>query len=193
MFELEQAILDWRKQMLAAGIKTPVPLDELEIHLREEIERRVKSGWNESDSFNFAIQKIGTAEIIQREFTKVETGNYKKLIRTTGLIAAWLAVGFLQFVGVMRFELCWNFFSFHPKLDFDTAINITILFAGTIGFWFLAKSSCDLASRIIAFLVCSFLTIIAAFNYYSDLHPKGIFGGGREALPFWFNGSVALL
>jgi hypothetical protein len=39
MFELEQAITGWRRQMLAAGIKTPVPLEELEIHLRDEIER----------------------------------------------------------------------------------------------------------------------------------------------------------
>jgi hypothetical protein len=44
MFNLEQSIIEWRKQMLAAGIKTPVPLDELEIHLREEIERQMASG-----------------------------------------------------------------------------------------------------------------------------------------------------
>ena len=41
MFDLEQSIRNWRKQMLAAGIKSPVPLDELEIHLRDEIERRL--------------------------------------------------------------------------------------------------------------------------------------------------------
>ena len=40
MFDLEQSIADWRRQMLAAGIKTPVPLEELESHLREEIERQ---------------------------------------------------------------------------------------------------------------------------------------------------------
>jgi len=39
MFELEKSIADWRRQMLAAGIKSPLPLEELEIHLREEIER----------------------------------------------------------------------------------------------------------------------------------------------------------
>ena len=32
MFDLEQAIADWRRQMLAAGIKTPVPLEELKSH-----------------------------------------------------------------------------------------------------------------------------------------------------------------
>ena len=46
MFNLEQSIADWRQQMLAAGIRTPVPLEELEIHLRDEIERQMKSGSN---------------------------------------------------------------------------------------------------------------------------------------------------
>jgi hypothetical protein len=41
MFNLEQAIADWRQQMLAAGIKTPVPLEELENHLREENEQQM--------------------------------------------------------------------------------------------------------------------------------------------------------
>ena len=38
MLNLEQKISEWRKQMLAVGIQAPVPLEELEIHLREEIE-----------------------------------------------------------------------------------------------------------------------------------------------------------
>ena len=33
MFNLEQAISEWRLQMLAAGIKTTESLDELENHL----------------------------------------------------------------------------------------------------------------------------------------------------------------
>ena len=37
MPDLEQRIAIWRSQMIDAGIKTPVPLDELEAHLREEI------------------------------------------------------------------------------------------------------------------------------------------------------------
>ena len=43
--------------MLAAGIKTPVPLEELEIHLREEIERQMKSGLNEQKAFKIAVKK----------------------------------------------------------------------------------------------------------------------------------------
>jgi hypothetical protein len=33
MFDLERAISDWRRHMLAAGLKAPAPLDELESHL----------------------------------------------------------------------------------------------------------------------------------------------------------------
>jgi hypothetical protein len=72
MFNLEQAIVEWRRQMLAAGVKTPVPLEELESHLREEIERQTKSGSNEAEAFKSAVQKIGSAHTIQNEFEKVE-------------------------------------------------------------------------------------------------------------------------
>jgi hypothetical protein len=70
MLDLEQAIADWRRQMLAAGIKTPVPLEELEIHLRDEIEEQIKSGLDGQEAFSSAVQKIGEAQMIQNEFEK---------------------------------------------------------------------------------------------------------------------------
>ena len=68
MFNLEQSIVDWRQQMLAAGIKTPVPLEELEIHLREEVERQIKSGLNEQQAFASAVGKIGRPKMLRKEF-----------------------------------------------------------------------------------------------------------------------------
>jgi hypothetical protein len=72
MFDLEKAIADWRRQMVKAGIKTPVPLEELESHLREEIERQTGSGLSEAEAFRAAVHKIGAAQGIQSEFRKVE-------------------------------------------------------------------------------------------------------------------------
>jgi hypothetical protein len=71
MFDLEQAITEWRQQMLAAGIKTPVPLEELENHLREDIERQMKSGLDAEKAFGAAIQRIGQAHALENEFKKV--------------------------------------------------------------------------------------------------------------------------
>ena len=72
MVDLEQAIADWRQQMLAAGIKTPVPLEELENHLREEIERQTGAGLSEMETFKASVRKIGLAQAVQGEFRKVE-------------------------------------------------------------------------------------------------------------------------
>jgi hypothetical protein len=70
MFDLEQSIAEWRRQMLAAGIKTPVPLEELEIHLREEIEQQIKSGLNKQKAFEISVARIGEAAPIRKEFKK---------------------------------------------------------------------------------------------------------------------------
>ena len=40
MFDLEQAILEWRRQMTAGGIKAPEVLDELESHLHDDVDSR---------------------------------------------------------------------------------------------------------------------------------------------------------
>jgi hypothetical protein len=72
MFNLEQSIAEWRQQMQAAGVKTPVPLEELESHLRDEIERQMNTGLSEAEAFQSAVQKIGPAHTVQNEFRKVE-------------------------------------------------------------------------------------------------------------------------
>ena len=88
MFNLEQAIADWRKQMLATGIKTPVPLEELEIHLREEIEQRTKSGLNEQRAFEISIRQIGQPNVLKNEFKKNERTFMKRtLIILLGIFA----------------------------------------------------------------------------------------------------------
>ena len=71
MFNLEQSIAEWRKQVLAAGIKSPVPLEELESHLRDEMPERVRSGLSEQVAFDMTIRQIGQAEVLQPEFAKV--------------------------------------------------------------------------------------------------------------------------
>jgi len=80
MFDLETSIADWRKQMLAAGIKSPVPLEELESHLREEVERQMKSGLREQQAFEAAVQQIGLAKVLRKEFKKVERTLMKKIM-----------------------------------------------------------------------------------------------------------------
>jgi hypothetical protein len=85
MFNLEPSIAEWRRQMLAAGIKTPVPLEELESHLREEIEQLVKSGLPPGGAFGTAVQQIGKPQIIKTEFKKIERNRMKLLFILLGI------------------------------------------------------------------------------------------------------------
>jgi hypothetical protein len=76
---LEENISKWRAQMLAAGIQSPVPLEELEIHLREEIERQMKSGLSERIAFKISAGQIGQPKMLKNEFKKSE-GIFMKTI-----------------------------------------------------------------------------------------------------------------
>lgn len=64
--------------MIAAGVKTPVPLEELENHLREEIERQLQSGTNSERAFETAVQKIGPANVLKSEFKKVDAARNER-------------------------------------------------------------------------------------------------------------------
>ena len=102
MFDLEKAIADWRQQLLTAGIQTPAPLEELEAHLREEIEQQMESGLSEQDAFTSAVQKLGPADTVQNEFMKVDTihSALKWKLMEIGLTLATILVPLL-FAGIV--------------------------------------------------------------------------------------------
>jgi hypothetical protein len=99
MFDLEQSIADWRGKMLAAGIKSPVPLEELEIHLREEIEQRIKSGLNEQKALETAVQTIGKANMLKNEFKKAAVGEKAQLRKRAGYCYAGI-LGFYTLAAI---------------------------------------------------------------------------------------------
>ena len=102
MFKLEQAISGWREQMLAAGIKTPVPLEELESHLREEIQQQLKLGLDEYQAFEISVQKIGQPELLENEFQKSERRFMKTTIRISAGILGILIGAVLMLPGSLQ-------------------------------------------------------------------------------------------
>lgn len=73
MFDLENAILEWRKEMISGGIKSPALLDELESHLRDEIAEQSRRGTEVEEAFGRAAQGIGRVEVLRKEFKKIST------------------------------------------------------------------------------------------------------------------------
>ena len=82
--------------MLAAGIKTPVPLEELESHLCEEIERQMKSGLNEQKAFEISVQGLGQPKILDSEFKKNERRFMKQIVKIgAGIIGVLVGMAFI--------------------------------------------------------------------------------------------------
>lgn len=100
MFNLDQAIIEWRRQMIAGGIKTPVPLDELESHLREEIQNQLRSDATLDQAFALAVGKVGKADQLKAEFAKIE--GIRKT-RTRENLRRYSAVVGMAFVYIMLF------------------------------------------------------------------------------------------
>lgn len=75
MFNLNQAIAGWRRQMIAGGIKAHDVLEELESHLRDEIDRQIRSGATEERAYRAAVAAIGEATTLQAEFAKTSRAN----------------------------------------------------------------------------------------------------------------------
>jgi hypothetical protein len=87
MFDLQKSIAEWRRQMLAAGIPTPVPLEELESHLREDIAQQMQLGLSAQQAFGIAMEKIGQAPELKREFKKISAPmEMQKIIKLAGVI-----------------------------------------------------------------------------------------------------------
>ncbi|HUA37211.1 MAG TPA: hypothetical protein VMA35_02290 [Candidatus Sulfopaludibacter sp.] len=74
-----------------------MPLDELEFHVREEIERQVKSGLNTPQAFAAAVQQIGQANALKQEFEKAERTFMKRtLIILAGILGVLLGMALIM-------------------------------------------------------------------------------------------------
>jgi hypothetical protein len=70
MFNLERAIAKWREQMISAGFRSSLTLDELESHLRDEINAQLDKGFSDEQAFDAAVRQIGQAAPLRKEFNK---------------------------------------------------------------------------------------------------------------------------
>jgi hypothetical protein len=98
MFEVERAIRSWRREMQCRGIKGAETLDELESHLREDLEAHVRSGMEIQGAFDAARADMGQSESLGLEFKK---------IRLTELLRE-LKDALLSLIGVPNYNLITN-------------------------------------------------------------------------------------
>ena len=138
MFDLETKILEWRKQMLAAGLKAPVPLDELEGHLRERIDL-LKAGLSEEEAFRSAADQLGNREVLKQEFSKLEF--HRRLLWRNHSWAINILAGLIILFGLLPISgplrVIYHSMEFGPIFHFYGA-----RFLLNVNFWFLFLFGC---------------------------------------------------
>jgi Clp amino terminal domain, pathogenicity island component len=72
MFDLEKAIAEWRSQIASVGVKSKETLDELETHLRDDIEQEMRAGLAAEPAFKIASERIGDVMRLKDEFAKID-------------------------------------------------------------------------------------------------------------------------
>ena len=93
MHNLEKLIGEWRKTMVTAPKVGPETLDELENHLRENLEQLVRSGMTEAEAFQRAVTQLGGAPAIASEFQKLNESTW-----LPAKVVTWLGAGVALFL-----------------------------------------------------------------------------------------------
>jgi hypothetical protein len=70
---LDRRIDDWREHVSRNRAIAPTDADELEDHLREQIERLQNSGLSQEEAFLVAIRRVGNLDAVAQEFARAHS------------------------------------------------------------------------------------------------------------------------
>ena len=73
MFNLENAIQNWKKSLKQSPAFEEGQIKEMETHLRDEIDDLIEKGVSEEEAFSQVVEKFGPVEKIEDEVYKTKT------------------------------------------------------------------------------------------------------------------------
>ena len=129
MFNLEYAISRWRQQMAAGGIKAQDVLNELESHLRDEVDEQVRSGMSVEQAFEAATHRMGQATVLRAEFEKADQA--KRVRVRKNLLGVFVVT-----MGVFITGASFGYFVILPL-----ALRANVQYGAWLGLMFLKRAS----------------------------------------------------
>lgn len=137
MFDLNKAIGNWRTSFLQRQTCAKSDIDELESHLREEIDNLTASKLSEQEAFLVAIHRLGDPDSLAGEFAKVNTS----ILWRQRLF--WAGAGLLSYIVAIYIAKCAS-----------TGFVLLAWFAGVKGY---SLGVVDVISQIVFFLTIVFV------------------------------------
>lgn len=129
IFNIENSIRNWKKKLRKNRTLEDGYIEELEQHLRDEIERNVNTGMSEEEAFKNAVRNVGEVEAIDDEYFKTSTTN-----RVSGR-PSWQAPSWMPLLFWSYFKTSLRYFR---KEKLYTFINVFGLVLGITASTFIA-------------------------------------------------------
>jgi hypothetical protein len=110
MFDLNEQINKWRRKLSQSDTLQKSDVDELESHLREEIERLTAVKLSDQEAFYVARHRLGDTDSLAAEFAKVNTSILwrKRLFwMVAGLLSYLVAIHITRFASACLVVLAW--------------------------------------------------------------------------------------
>lgn len=97
MFNLNEQIKKWRDNLNVSQSFESTDIDELDSHIREEIERLILSGLSEQEAFLVASNRLGQVDFLSEEFAKVNAGIiWRKRFFWSGIVVLiWIVMNLI--------------------------------------------------------------------------------------------------
>lgn len=97
MFDLNEQIINWRNNLTQPKTLGSSDIDELESHLREEIENLNALNLSDEEAFMVAANRLGQPDSLSEEFAKVNTSMLwrKRFFRAGAIVFAWLMLSYI--------------------------------------------------------------------------------------------------
>ena len=100
MFDVERQIEGWRAHLAGSELLGGSDVDEMESHLREEMEHLKAAGLSGEEAFLLARRRLGDAAALEEEFAKVRP--HRQLIQRL----FWMAAGILSYYLALYVSIC---------------------------------------------------------------------------------------
>jgi hypothetical protein len=129
MFDLDDAVREWRREFRRERAFSTRDLDELEDHLRAayEVELHLNPGLAPARAFTEACEVLGTPETLSGEFAKVEGKAWRRLLRL-----GWVAYAVAYFLPVVRYGHTFKDIFIHGDLPGFEAVWLALTGAGGV-------------------------------------------------------------
>jgi hypothetical protein len=183
MFNLDEAIAEWRRQVTVGGLNTPEVLNELESHLREEVARQVRSGLNTQAAFEMAVRRLGSVSDLKREFEKVGETKAARARQLLKLVQGSVAV-LMFLLGLFTFGFSRNALEMSLAerfLGLAAIAFIVLLIGGFHNFSRFLPAIPDKRIRLMAQLACTLPLFVWLVIFANWVLPRFDFTSGEVA------------